>query len=555
MAENLSSRFPRSELYSIAVIFVVFLLLRIPGLDLQYHQDEYKYVAYANPAITIPGNVPHPPLSELLFVNAGKLFGYERLRLMPFSFSIISFFLLYLFVRYRFGRREAIWSAGVYAVLFYSVFASLMVDTDGMVLPTFFLLALIGFDRWQQALNTKARWGWGILTALALTAGFLTKLSFGLAIGVIGLEWIVLNWKRLWQPKFLITYGILLCGFLTFLGLALWNGHLIYPPFDRSLLFSYSGHFGGFFDKNYLQIFIQFLKSLLYLSPLALASVFLITRRNFPKIRVLILYISASLIFYLGLFDFSSGALDRYFMMWIVPCAIVLGVGISQASFRWNKYLLIVPCIILFLQFVPHYVPALYPKTAWFERILQFRWNFLFPFTGGSGPLGFYVSWLFLGGAWIVVGILALLAFFRTAWRGHALTAILSIGILYNFVMTEEYLFGKINGNAEAIVVRAQEYIRDNPKITQVITYNDIGAYELRKMGKYYRRIYVAPKFPFYGEGGYNELLRDFKGHYLVIDIPRIDPKSPFADFFARCKSIYHEQSGKISANIYTCAE
>ena len=118
-------------------------------------------------------------------------------------------------------------------------------------------------------------------------------------------------------------------------------------------------------------------------------------------------------------------------------------------------------------------------------------------------------------------------------------------------VFIEEYLFGKINGSPNLLLKNAVEFIGENDKIKRVITYNDIGGGELVKIGKYERRLYAAPKF----EEGYGNILRNFKGHYLVIDIPHLSEESPYAKHFVACKVAYQKYHQKISSKIYDCGK
>ena len=265
-------------------------------------------------------------------------------------------------------------------------------------------------------------------------------------------------------------------------------------------------------------------------------------------------------VFYLVVFDFSRSALDKYLAYIIVPLSIISGTlmsGIfgekdSRSLTRLGELVffgLVVAFIISVLQFIPHFAPALYPKEEWIGRIIKLRWNFVFPFTGGSGPLGFYVSWLFIATTWAVSILLVIVSLFRRGLMRLVACVILLVGLAYSVVFSEEYLFGKINGNPNALLKNAVNFIEREDRIHKVISYNDIGAYELTNIGKYERRLYAAPKF----ERAYTEILKNFNGHYLVIDIPHLSPSSPYFEHFLTCDVIYEDYSVKISAKIYDC--
>jgi len=540
--------------FILLLVFLLFLVLRLPGLDLQYHQDEYKWAFLVNPENNILGSVTDPPLSELLFVMAAEIFGYDHLRYMPFVFGVISFGLLFYFVKEKFGHREAFLSSFFFSVAYYNVWASLLVDRDGAFIPAIFLTCLIFFYKWLSAEEIRKKIIFGSLLALFIAVGFLTRLHFILVIGSLLLEFIIYNRRKLYDKNFLFKYGSLVVIYFMSLLLVLLNGHLIYPYFKIATMFNYSSHF-IVSSRNWFQIFTQFFKALFYISPLFLASFFFIPKNHITNLRPLLLFIGCGLLFYLVLFDFSSGALDRYFVFLIVPAVITGGI-VTADIFRDHggvKDAVITGLIcaggLFFLQFLPHYVPALYPKPEWYYRVFDLRWNFVMPFTGGSGPLGFYISWLFISLTWIATSFLVVLAKFREYFTKKVWVIILILGIQYNLVFTEEYLFGKINGNSDKLLKNVQEFVIKNKSIKEVITYNDIGAYELRKAGKYRRRLYVAPKF----EGSYQDVLNNFKSYYMVLEIPKIDPKSIYAEYFSSCEILYEEWSGVIPARVYDC--
>ena len=59
--------YSKKEYIILLGIVVLFLVLRIPGLDNLYHQDEYKWPIIVNPALTEPGGIPHPPVGEFIY--------------------------------------------------------------------------------------------------------------------------------------------------------------------------------------------------------------------------------------------------------------------------------------------------------------------------------------------------------------------------------------------------------------------------------------------------------------------------------------------------------
>ncbi len=532
-----------SKRVSILLIFLLFLALRLPGLHLPYYQDERIWYG-----IQSFSDIPHPPLTAGIFLTAIKIFGPDNLRLVPFFLAIANFWLLFCLVRYKFSHRAACWAAAIFTGCYYSVLASLMVDTDGQVLPFFFLLSALSYFKWQQG-GLHAR-RWASLLGLCLVLGCLVKLSFVIVIGTILLDYLYTKKSSLVSndtAKYLGLLGLFGIG----LGILIFAFQFIIPSFNIPKIVDHMRPYFSLSERNYFQTLIQTLKALFYLSPLVVLPTIFISK----KLRFFYLFILLGLIFYLAIFDFSSGALDRYLQFLIVPLSIVSGVIINDllapGSFRFKHLLpslgLAIP--IFFMQYVSHATPALYPKTEWFARVVGLKWNFLFPFTGGSGPMGFYISWLFIATIWAVSGIILIYVIWKKRWLPYLLTSLLVLGILYNAVFIEEYLFGKINGSSTVLLEQTVEHIRNTPNIKKVISYNNIGNYELSNMGKFERRLYVAPKF----ESDYVSIINSFTGHYLVIDIPKISSGSPYTRYFSNCVVIFEEHSKKISSKIYDC--
>src|ERR1051326_8313706 len=131
--------------------------------------------------------------------------------------------------------------------------------------------------------------------------------------------------------------------------------------------------------------------------------------RGGKDIKLFYFFLILGFLFYLVLFDFSIGALDRYFQFMIVPLVIISAVvtdnifTFSKDKIKWKIVIPIfaITVLIFKLQFLTQTIPPLYPKTDWINRIFSLKWNFLYPFNGGSGPLPFYVSWGFIGYLWI----------------------------------------------------------------------------------------------------------------------------------------------------------
>lgn len=540
----------------LAGALLLLLALRIPGLSQPYHQDEFDWAMVALPNSPVAGVIPHPPISEFVFTTAGRLFANDNLRMMPFMLSIANLFLLYVVVKRRYGVKPALVSAFLYALAFFSVLASLMLDNDGQTLPLLFLLSIYCYDKWRESVGKRARIVWLACFATAMVLGFLTKMCFVIPAFAFVLDFLMEK-RLLANRKMWLKVGAGLAGAAVVLAVALWNAHYIFAHFDIRSSFHYWTRFMDIAHRGWLQIVIQGLKGVMYLSPLLVAPLLLSSKEQRTKARLFWIFGLAAFVFYFILFDFSAGALDRYMEVFIVPLVVISSLVYAElldAKMVGKKWLLTAALsgVVLFaLQFLPHYVPPHHPKSEWFWRIASFRWNFLFPFSGGSGPLGFYVSFLMIAVCFLACGVCIAVSWYRPRLRAPLILVVAALGLSYNLAFNEEYLTGRINGFTPVLLWDALAALEARPEIKQVISYNDIGSYYLTNMGRYYRRLYAVPE---YDESNI-EKMNGFNGYYLVIDFPRINPDSIYAKFFSRCRPVYSDVSGLIKADVLDCRD
>ncbi len=532
----------------------LFLLLRIPGLYLSYYQDEFKTVVASETSLAAASAfLTHPPLTALLFRTDAVVFGGENMRVLPLIFGLFSFALLFLVVRRRFDESAALWSVGLYAVSFYGVWASLMVDTDGAILPTLFLAAVYCYDRLREHPTRKILWA-GLL-GLTLVTGLMVKLSFVLVLGALCADFLIER-RQFIQLRHLKLLGAGLLGLGFLLALGFIGIRLVNPVFQFGGMIEHARAYIHFADRNYMQVLVQSVKALYYLSPLLLVPLVFLSRDILQKTRIFVLYLILGLIFYFILFDFSRGALDKYLMFTIIPLCVLSGAVLSHwmksysLSRFWFGAGIVSAAVILCGAFVSQTVVPLYPKSAWFLSVLHGQLNVLTPFNGGSGPLGFYVSFLpiFLGFliSFVAVGI----GFFVPRWRQGVLVVVLLAGLSYNALFFEEFSFGKIHGSAPTALAASLSFIEESSAVEKIITYNDVGAYELSKMGKYAGRFYAVPAF----EAGHEQLFASYDGQFLVVGIPPLYDGF-YSRYFEKCDSLFQTQSGVIISTIYTCKQ
>ncbi len=537
------------------VILIIFLLFRVPAINNLYHQDEYKWVLYSHPEIMPPGTVPHPPFTELIYTKIGPLVGDYNFRVIPLSFSLINLFLLFFLVKTIFDKRTAIIASFIFSISFYSILASTTVDVDGAVLPFFMLIFSIGYFKIKLAkYQLDGNLKWLAVLIVGAVGGFLVKVSGALPILAFGFDFF-LERGVFDNKKKIFKYGVFSLIFVFVMGLVLYFSKFIFPFFRLEYAFSYWKHFLKFADRGWMQTLIQFVKSIMYTSPGLILIPILAKKDILVKARPYFMFITFGLIFYLIAFDFSVGALDRYLQFLVIPLSIISAAVISEII-KAQKFVIkdailgsILAISIFMLQFGNHYIPSLYPKTEWLSRILFIKWNFVFPFTGGSGPTGFYVSFIFIALVWVLSLVFLVLALKKREVSGRVILVILILSGVYNMVFLEEFLFGKINGSPYKLFKDAEKIIVSDPNINQVVVYNDIGGFNIQKDGKYARRLYAAPQF----EETYREYFKNYNGFVLYIDIPRIEENSFYFEYLKKCTKVYERTDKKISSNIYSC--
>lgn len=551
----------RGEKIIFAGIIAVFLALHFFGLNQPYHQDEYKWVLYANPEITAPGAVPHPPLTEFIYTRLGPIVGDNNFRLIPLFFGSINLILVFYLLRIVADTKSALWGIFLFTTSFFSLLASNMVDVDGAVMPMFLLLMLIGYFKLRlnnfnfQTSGKK----WFLLFIFGAIGGILIKMSGVLSLLAIIIDFALIKGLFDNKKKFLKFLGLIF-GLGVAIIVLLVVAKLAFPffPIEKSIV--YWQHFwnsSSFWDRGWFQTFIQFAKGLMYLSPMLVLPILFINKIIFQKIRPLFIFIIVALVFYLVLFDFSIGALDRYFQFLIIPLCIISGIVLAKLlpTFRNGIdvldgiIILVISTILFSLQFFNHFVPPLYPKSEWLSRLVSFNWNFLFPFTGGSGPTGFYVSFLFIALVWLVSIIIVLRNIHNPILHQKIIFGVLFLGLVYNSVFIEEYLFGQINGSAKKLVNESVAFIKENPDIERVVVYNDNGGFEVMKTGKYARRLYATPQF----EGTYRDFFKTFSGHVMYVNIPRLAKGTFYTEYLNSCREIFKTTDRYLEGRVLDC--
>ena len=527
------------------VLLAVFVLSRFFGLGQYYHQDEYRWASQVYTTEFGEVDSPHPPIMQNILSLGGKIFGYNNLRVVPFIFGIFDLLLIYaLALKVTGNKKIAYLAAGLYTVNVYGLIANLMIDIDGAVLPFFILLTYHFYIRSIKDGEKK----FILPLAAVIIAGLLTKLSFVLFLGALAVEYL---WTFYDKGKFrheTKRMGLI----LGISGIFIVGLYLLYGKADPRFA-EYSTNFKifNFASRAYFDLFLRLFKFFIWLSPLLSLPVIygLFKKDIFTKYRLWYVYTLFNLLFYLVIFDFARLPIERYFMFIIAPAVIIsahviysLLPGLNKKRFFLNMLGFMV--LLSFALLITYDVVPLNPKEAYVQKVKNLDFNFLIPMTGGSGPVGFYVSAQFILWAW-VVGVLWLL-FNKKKW---AIAFFVVFGAGYNVLLSSENLTGSLYGSVNDVTKTSVEYVINDQEIDGVITYYDAGVYYLKIADKYIARFYTAPS------RDYGPRISSYRGHYMIVDFPAIDKNSLYWKLISRCELDKKFTDKYVDSYIFDCSK
>ncbi|MBI2064484.1 MAG: glycosyltransferase family 39 protein, partial [Candidatus Yanofskybacteria bacterium] len=471
-------------------------------------------------------------------------------------FGFLNLVLVYQIVKkVTSGAKIALLGAFLYVISVYSAISNLQIDIDGAILPFFVLLTYYAYLRMSE----DKGWFWRVIFVLGIAGGLLTKMSFVLFLGTLIIDYLLssyvssrLDFKRISLRIIKFWWPLVLAGLVFF--------YLYASRLDYVIEYARNFNSLNFGSRAYFELGFKVLKSFVWLSPLLLLPVVggIFNREILRKYRFWYLYLVINLVFYLVLFDFTKLTIERYFMFWIIPSVIISseiilklisGFNVRKNYFNLISIGVLFTGISFFTLSVNQAVLPLNPKEEYVRHIQSLDFNFLLPLTGGSGPAGFYFSAQFILWMWLLCGFFLAGALFFKKIRVHLAIIFLVFGLGYNLVFMNEYLFGSLFGSVPAVTRASVDYVRNNPDITNVITYYDIGAYDLRLADKYEARFYTAPS------RDYTVRMDAYRGHYMIVDFPAIDKNGRYWPLVARCLLLKKFQDKKVESYIFDCSK
>ncbi len=526
------------------IIVSIFLVTRFLGLGHIYHQDEYRWASIANPAFGELAS-SHPPITQLSLSLLGGLFGYENLRVIPLIYSIFNLFFVYLIaLKLSAGSKKIAYiAASLFAINVYSLISNLQVDIDGAILPFFILLSYYSYLKLIKDGDRRFL----LLLLLAVVGGFLAKLSFALFTGALAVDYLF----RIYEHKG-IGWNARKILLLALGAIILFSGLFVFFISKQPIIIEYAQHFKvfNFGSRAYFDLLFKLFKSLIWLSPLLILPFLkgLFKKDIWIKYRFWFIYIVFNLLFYLIIFDFTRLTIERYFMFLILPLIFVSADILSSILPKFDKQYLTFSIIgfillVVIIFFIDQSVIPLNPKSAYMDKVRSLNFNFLIPTTGGSGPIGFYISAQFILWTWIV----CIFSIFLARKKKICIYLFLIFSLGYNTLLASEYLFGSLYGSVNKVTKNSLDYIINNDEIKEVITYYDAGAYYLKLNNKYHSRFYTAPT------RDYTKKLTEYRSHYMVVDFPAIDKDSAYWRLISRCDLDKKLKDRYVDSYIFDC--
>ncbi|MBI2058984.1 MAG: glycosyltransferase family 39 protein [Nitrospirae bacterium] len=550
----------RNSLAALGTAFL-FLLPRWLGLGQSYYQDDAKIPLIVDPAFGRQGANPHPPLGEALQAGFGAIAGYDHLRWLPFLFSAGNLLLVYRLARTWAGPAAAGWAAFVLAATFYSILGSTMLDVDGAIMPFFGLLAMLSYSKGRDT-SARTLWRSQIPTALACAAGLLLKFIFLLVPAALVLDAFLsrpkLNRDRLQSFLLPVVVGTVAFG----AGLALLR--LLYGGSDVTHAIEFASGFEFFrFDRiSVAHKAFEFIKCLLYASPwvlICLPALRPLWRTARPAFLFILLYVLVHAV----VLRLEGRAIDRYFGMTVPFAAVLTGIAASNllpAPRSWTRKTaagLLVPAALAILPLI-FLIPAgriipLYPKTGFVSALARGDWTTLIPFRGGNGPAGFYIPMGFAVISWLLASLsLAVLVLSRgSRIRITCLLILVFLGFSYNAVFAEEFALGLRYGNPSRLANRVLGEVTSMRNVPRVITYDDIGLYELSVSRQYAGRFYGVPE---YWESNRKKLAAARDARILVVHFPILDPHGPYWRYLSGCLRLREWRHRRMEAFLADCS-
>lgn len=414
-------------------IVLLFIFLRIPNLDSIFFGDEtawpylIKYQLengldfskqYQFAPATSLGTFDYwidLPLTGLMLIGWAKLFGTSIVALRSISvvFSLLNLILLFLIAKKLFNTKIAVISSFLFAVSYWNLFSSYMIDRDSSVVTLVISAAVYAYllnkDKILNKINKNSISPLLMISSFAAIAMFV-KITAVLALFVVSLfilvdMQIVQNiWKRKkvdflaiksFVIKMFFLYVVFVTAYFAFTILLRTFSHdfaaALFEEFMPADVISISGMAAGIARAiSYIVLFGSPL-----LIGLAFLSCFSFSKKKLYILEWMIVPFCAYSV------AISAGAVDRYLTVLVPPLALLAASFIGELKFTKKEtvissiFALFFFIVLFFMNKMP-VVYATHDMMRYIKNALLLKWDFIFQFYGAGGP-NFMMSFIPIG--------------------------------------------------------------------------------------------------------------------------------------------------------------
>lgn len=557
------------------LFIILAIFIRANGLNLALVSDEASWTIEINEmSLNDISHIPHPPIMMWVYQSVYKLFGENMIvyRLVPLLFSIINMILVYLITTKVYSKKAAILALALYTTSYWATQAALQVDMDGSSLTTMYLITAYILINYTQksghSINTrdnktKTRVLIGITLGIALLIKYTAILLFATAVLYILIK------ERSLKKCMQIMLPATIIAALIFTVFPLWAILTDNPLWERSL-----DHTGGAY---YLTLVRPITYLFLWATPLlfyfAILSVWkqpeetkeAYKKRVLEKDLLFILWLVVVFLFYALVISGKAPTFDRY-MMPMIPALVILSASFI-AKQEWTKKELWIGIISFIIVYIAANIINLTTTKTLVHNISNYlnaafagQWNFLFPYTGSSGPF-FWISFINIGSMLIMTlccGGFIINSYIkkRNKYVSRVIMLLLAVSLAYNALLISEFIFTPTQPSHTQIVEQINAYIYEN-KLQQQRMFTSLYQQEVM--------FYATEKYPFdqkyqYVDDSipmeyYQKNLFNSDAIAIILDMPASVDKSKelWQTLNSNCTRTDFTEKGRTAAYLFQC--
>lgn len=433
----------KSKRYIILFVIVLFLSLFVKsfGLDYALYDDEANYAFAGANAYGVGFNPGHYAgmLIHWVYGSFVGLFGTDITvyRLVPLIFSTLTILLVFYFSKKLYGVKAAFLASLIMITSFWHNLASLQVDIDGSLMTFFYLICVMLY---LYSKEKKQLWATSLF---GLTLGLATLIKqSGIFIFAIIFIYDLFVSKSLTKTIKQLFVPFFIGGIIGFISLLL-------TYFLEPLIFSKMLHHGGsrmHFGFSFLALSMLIFWATPYLLGLFTFSVAEKKVREEKSSWLFIIWVLV--ILFIDLFIISRGDYSKYPMSIIPPIAILGGLFLSKIKINRREIVftsILGGVFFLFTYLLNTKKLEVVPRMMelYLNHMKNFDFNFLFSYTGPSGPL-FGISMLSFV-LMLVISTWLVLCYFlnykKTSIKKVVILFFLAITVGFNIFLIGQYVF------------------------------------------------------------------------------------------------------------------